>query len=57
MIRARARAKMHMPVHYLLIVCTSYMLDRYPTIFGVVTLYVDILSLTLHVNPQALICF
>ena len=42
MIRARARAKMHMYVHYLLIVC---MLDHYPTIFGVVTLYVDILSL------------
>ena len=44
MIRARAstRAKMHMHVHYL---CISCMLDQYPTIFGVVTLYVDILSL------------
>ena len=41
----RARAKMHMHVHYLLIVCISCMLDQYPTIFGVVTLYVDILSL------------
>ena len=37
---ARARAEMHTHVPCLLIVCTFCMLDQYPTILSVVTLYV-----------------
>jgi len=39
-VRARARAEMHMQVHYLLTVCTSCMLDQYSTFFSVFTLNV-----------------
>ena len=39
-VRARAMAKMHTYVHYLLTVCAYCMLDQYPAIFSIATLYV-----------------
>ena len=50
-VRANARAKMHTYVHYLLIVCTSCMLDLNPTIFSIVTLCVMV-----HVNQSTGLC-